>query len=412
MPITKQFEYKIIDVNGKQQKGRLDAASETAAVATLRQQGSVPLSIEESGIGLKKEIKIPGIGGGVKLKDLAIFSRQFATMTNSGLSLLRSLAILEDQITSVPLAKAVREVRTDIEGGLSLSGSLAKHPKVFPTLMIAMVRAGETGGFLDDALERVAVNFEKDAALRGKVKSALTYPVLVLGFSVIMIAGVLIFIVPVFEKMFKSLGGQLPLPTQIIVNVSHSLVWLAPLLIIAGFVGAGVLKATLRSNPAFRLAFDKLKLRVPVFGNLFTKIAISRFARNLGTLLSVGVPVMQALDVVGATTGNSVISAAMVDVQAAVRQGEPMSGPLAHHPVFPQMVTQMVEVGEESGQISQMLNKIADFYDREVDQAAEQLTAAIEPIMVVLMGGLVGGMVVCLYLPMFSIYQHIQGANG
>ncbi len=412
MPITKQFEYKIIDVNGKQQKGRLDAASETAAVATLRQQGSVPLSIEEAGVGLKKEIKIPGIGGGVKLKDLAIFARQFATMTNSGLALLRSLAILEDQITSVPLAKAVREVRNDIEGGLSLSGSLAKHPKVFPTLMIAMVRAGETGGFLDDALERIAVNFEKDAALRGKVKSALTYPVLVLGFSVIMIAGVLIFIVPVFEKMFKSLGGQLPLPTQIIVNVSHSLVWLAPLLIAAGFVGTGLLKATLRSNPAFRLAFDKFKLRIPVFGNLFTKIAISRFARNLGTLLSVGVPVMQALDVVGATTGNSVISAAMVDVQAAVRQGEPMSGPLANHPVFPQMVTQMVEVGEESGQISQMLNKIADFYDREVDQAAEQLTAAIEPIMVVLMGGLVGGMVVCLYLPMFSIYQHIQGANG
>jgi type IV pilus assembly protein PilC len=398
VPATKTFEYKVIDVNGKQVKGRVDAPNETAAVQALRSQGSVPLTIVETGLGLKKDIKIPGIGGKVGLKDLSVFSRQFATMTNSGLSLLRSLAILEDQIENPTFQRAVNQVRLDIEGGLSLSGSLAKHPKIFPALMVAMVRAGETGGFLDDALERIAINFEKDAALRGKVKSALTYPVLVLGFSVLMIAGVLIF--------------QRPLPTQIIVNVSHSLLWLGPLLLIAGFVGTAAVKATLRTNPGFRLWFDRTKLRIPVFGNLFTKIAISRFARNLGTLLSVGVPVMQALDVVGATTGNAVIGNAMVDVQDAVRQGEPMSGPLSQHPVFPQMVTQMVEVGEESGQISEMLNKIADFYDREVDQAAEQLTAAIEPIMVVLMGALVGGMVVCLYLPMFSIYQHIQGANG
>jgi type IV pilus assembly protein PilC len=412
MPATKTFEYKVIDVNGKQVKGRVDAPNETAAVQALRSQGSVPLTIQETGLGLKKDIKIPGIGGKVKLKDLAIFSRQFATMTNSGLSLLRSLAILEDQIENTTFQRAVNQVRLDIEGGLSLSGSLAKHEKIFPALMVAMVRAGETGGFLDDALERIAINFEKDAALRGKVKSALTYPVLVLGFSVLMIAGVLIFIVPVFEKMFKSLGGKLPLPTQIIVNVSHSLLWLGPLLLIAGFFGTAAVKATLRTNPGFRLWFDRTKLRIPVFGNLFTKIAISRFARNLGTLLSVGVPVMQALDVVGATTGNAVIANAMADVQDAVRQGEPMSGPLSQHSVFPQMVTQMVEVGEESGQISEMLNKIADFYDREVDQAAEQLTAAIEPIMVVLMGALVGGMVVCLYLPMFSIYSHISGATS
>jgi type IV pilus assembly protein PilC len=412
MPATRQYDYKVIDVSGKQVKGRLDAVNEVAAVQALRQQGSVPLTIQEAGVGLGKEITIPGLTGKVKLKDLAIFARQFATMTNSGLSLLRSLAILEGQTTNTALAKAIRDVRNDIESGLSLSGSLAKHPKIFPTLLVAMVRAGETGGFLDDALERIATNLEKDAALRGKVKSALTYPVLVLGFSVIMIAGVLIFIVPVFTKMFKSLGGSLPLPTQIIVNVSHSLLWLGPLLIIVGVVGTTLTKAALRTKPAFRLWWDTMKLKVPVFGSLFAKIAISRFSRNLGTLLSVGVPVMQALDVVGATTGNALISAAMVDVAEAVRQGEAMSGPLSQHKVFPQMVTQMVEVGEESGQISQMLNKIADFYDREVDQAAESLTAAIEPIMVVLMGALVGGMVVCLYLPMFSIYQNIQGSNG
>ena len=412
MPATKQFDYKVIDINGKQVKGRVDAPNETAAVQLLKSQGNVPLSVHQAGVGMGKEITIPGLTGRVKLKDLAVFSRQFATMTNSGLSLMRSLSILEEQIENTTFARAVREVRIDIEGGLSLSGAFAKHPKVFPALMIAMVRAGETGGFLDDALERIATNFEKDAALRGKVKSALTYPVLVLSFSILMIAGVLIFIVPVFEKMFKSLGGKLPLPTQIIVNVSHALLWLGPLLIIAAIVVTVTIKATLRSNPGFRLWWDTMKLKLPVFGKLFTKIAISRFARNLGTLLSVGVPIMQALDVVGATTGNAVISAAMTDVQAAVRQGEAMSGPLSHHKIFPAMVTQMVEVGEESGQISAMLSKIADFYDREVDETAEQLTASIEPIMVLLMGALVGGMVVCLYLPMFSIYQHIQGANG
>jgi type IV pilus assembly protein PilC len=412
MPATKQFDYKILDANGKQTKGRLAAPNEVAAVAALKQQGSVTLSIQEAGVGLGKELSIPGFGGKVKLRDLAIFMRQFATMTNSGLSLLRSLAILEEQTGSPPLAKAIRETRIDIERGLTLSGSMAKHPKVFPTLTVAMVRAGETGGFLDDALTRIATNLEKDATLRGKVKSALTYPVLVLCFSLLMIAGVLIFIVPVFEKMFKSLGSTLPLPTQIIVNISHALLWLAPLTIVLTIIVAAIIKTLLRTRPGFRLGWDTLKLKLPVFGNLFAKIAISRFSRNLGTLLSVGVPVMQALDVVGATTGNALISAAMVDVQEAVRQGEAMSGPLSQHKVFPQMVTQMVEVGEESGQISQMLDKIADFYDREVDQAADALTAAIEPIMVVLMGAIVGGMVVCLYLPMFSIYSHISGATS
>jgi type IV pilus assembly protein PilC len=211
--------------------------------------------------------------------------------------------------------------------------------------------------------------------------------------------------------MFKQLGGKLPLPTQIIVSTSHALAWLGPLLIIVAVIGTTVVKRILKANPAFRLWFDRTKLRIPVFGNLLTKMAISRFSRNLGTLLGVGVPIMQALDVVGATTGNAVITEAMVDVQDSVRQGQTMTGPLSRHDVFPAMVVQMIEVGEESGQISQMLDKIADFYDREVDQAAEALTAAIEPIMVLLMGGIVGSMVVCLYLPMFSIYQHIQGAS-
>jgi type IV pilus assembly protein PilC len=406
--MSKTFEYEVVDAKGKHSKGSVEATTEAAAAAALRQQGATPLSIIESGQGLHKEIQLPGFRGRVTLKDLAIFSRQFATMTQSGLSLLRSLAILEEQTGKPKLQKALRDVRRDIESGLSLSASMAKHDTIFPDLMVAMIRAGETGGFLDSALDRIAMNFEKDAHLRGKIKSALKYPVIVLVFTVVMISAVLIFIVPIFEKMFKQLGGELPLPTQIIVNASHTLYWLGPLVIAVVVVTTVTLKQAAAANPSVRLRLDRMKLKLPVFGPLFTKIALSRFSRNLGTLLGVGVPVLQALDVVGATTGNAVITAAMTDLQNAVREGQPMSSQLNAHKIFPSMVVQMVEVGEESGQISQMLEKIADFYDREVDSAAEALTASIEPIMVLVMGGVVGGMIICLYLPMFSIYQNIQ----
>jgi type IV pilus assembly protein PilC len=410
VPATKTFDYKTVDHTGKQAKGKVDATNEAAAAQLLRQQGVVPLSIAEAGKGLRADIAIPGLSGRTTLKDLAVFSRQFATMTTSGMSLLRSLAVLEDQTSKSSLRKAIAEVRLDIEGGISLSAAMAKH-RAFPTLMVAMIRAGEAGGFLDDALGRVAINFEKDSALRGKIKSALTYPVIVLSFAGILIAGVLIFIVPIFEKMFTQLGGQLPLPTRIIVQTSHNMVWAGPLVVVLVGAGTALLRDQLRRRPALRLRYDRLKLRMPVFGRLFTRIAISRFARNLGTLLAVGVPVLQALSVVGATTGNTVISAIMADLQESVSQGNPMSAPLHRHAVFPPMVTQMIEVGEESGQISVMLDKIADFYDREVDEAAEALTAAIEPVMVLIMGAIVGSMVVCLYLPMFTIYQHIQGTQ-
>jgi type IV pilus assembly protein PilC len=408
MVATKTYEYQSIDHAGKRAKGKIEASNELAAAQALRQQGLTPLAITSADTLMQREVRIPGLGDRTTLKDLGVFARQFATMTQSGMSLLRSLAVLEDQAAKPSLKKALGDVRMDIEGGTSLSGALGKHPKVFPTLMVAMIRAGETGGFLDNALDRIATNLEKDAALRGKIKSALTYPVIVLVFTAVMISAVLIFIVPIFEKMFKQLGGQLPLPTQIIVTASHTLFWLGPLLIVAGIVITVAFRQIMANNPGVRLWFDKVKLRLPVFGPLFTKIALSRFSRNLGTLLGVGVPVLQALDVVGATTGNTVISTAMADLQQAVREGRPMSSQLGQHKIFPPMVVQMVEVGEESGQISQMLEKIADFYDREVDSAAEALTASIEPIMVLVMGGVVGGMIVCLYLPMFSIYQNIQ----
>jgi type IV pilus assembly protein PilC len=376
----------------------------------LRQQGMTPLAITGADTMLRREFGVPGFGDRTTLRDLSVFSRQFATMTASGMSLLRSLAVLEDQCTRASLRKAIGEVRVDIEGGTSLSGALERHPRVFPVLMVAMVRAGETGGFLDTSLERIATTFEKDATLRGKIKSALTYPAVVLVFTVLMVTGVLMFIVPVFEDMFKQLGGALPLPTQVLVSISHALAWLGPLLIALGVIGTITLRKQLARRPGLRLRLDRLKLRVPVFGPLFTKIAISRFSRNLGTLLNVGVPLLQALDVVGATTGNAVVTEAMKDLQNAVRDGQPISSQLSRHKIFPQMVAQMVEVGEESGQISQLLDKVADFYDREVDNAAQALTASIEPIMVMVMGGIVGGMVICLYLPMFTIYQTIGGS--
>ncbi|MEV6634022.1 type II secretion system F family protein [Actinoplanes sp. NPDC051470] len=408
MPATKTFHYNSIDATGRKTKGTVEAANEAAAMHMLKTRGEVPLELSVAGQGLNMDLKIPGLGGKTKLKDLAVFARQFATMTASGMSLLRSLSILEEQTSAPALKKAVAEVRNDVAGGVSLSSAMSKHDRQFPRLMVAMVRAGEAGGMIDKALEQIADSLEKDAALRGKIKSALTYPAIVLSFTFVLIALVLIFIVPIFEAMFKSLGGELPGITQFLVDTSHNMWWIGPLFLIITIGGSTIFKRRLRSSAEFRLGFDRFKLKMPVFGPLLRKLAMSRFSRSLGLLLNVGVPVMQALSVVGETTGNEVINAAMKDVQAAVREGQPMSSALRHHKIFPEMVTQMIEVGEESGQISQMLDKVADFYDREVDSAAESLTASIEPIMVLVMGAVVGGMVICLYLPMFTIYQNIQ----
>jgi type IV pilus assembly protein PilC len=410
MPSTKTYHYNSIDSTGRRTKGTVEAPNEAAATHMLRQRGETPLDVSESGQGLNRDLKIPGLGGRLKLKDLAVFSRQFATMTASGMSLLRSLSILEEQTSSPKLKAAIGEIGSDVSSGVSLSAAMGKHDRVFPRLMIAMIRAGEAGGMIDRALEQIADSTEKDSALRGKIKSAMTYPAIVLSFTFVLIAAVLIFIVPIFENMFKNLGGQLPAITQFLVTASHNMWWIGPLVIVVGVGTTVFYKTKSRTSADFRLKVDKIKLRLPVFGPLFRKLAMSRFSRNLGLLLNVGVPVMQALTVVGETTGNEVINMAMKDVQSAVRDGNPMSSAMRHHPIFPAMVTQMIEVGEESGQISQMLDKVADFYDREVDAAAESLTASIEPIMVLVMGAVVGGMVICLYLPMFTIYQNIQSS--
>lgn len=406
--VIKTFSYEAIDSTGAMLKGSIDSDSAEAAANALADQKLVPLSVTGAGSGMQKEIKIPGIGGRTSLKDLAILSRQFASMTTSGLTMLRSLSILEDQTTKPKLRAALAQIRSDVQGGATLSVAMAQHPDHFPLLMINMIKAGEAGGFLDEALSRVARMYEADANLRAKIKAAMTYPVIVLIFSLLLGSGVVIFIVPVFEKMFKNLGGALPLPTQIMVSLSHNMYWVLPLAIVGVIVILRTYRKAVQRNYGFRLQMDRLKLKLPVFGSLFTKLAISRWARNLGTLLSVGVPIIQALEIVGGTSGNAVVAEAMEEVRDAVRVGSQMSGPLSKHPLFPNMVVQMLEVGEETGQITDMLDKVADFYDHEVQTATESLTSAMEPLLVVLLGAVIGTMVICLYLPMFSIYQHIQ----
>jgi type IV pilus assembly protein PilC len=405
---TKTFSYEAIDQLGTTLKGTIESESAEAAATALAEKKLVPISVAGQRSGLQRDIKLPGLGGRTSLKDLAVLSRQFASMTTSGLTLLRALAILEDQTVKPKLKVALSQIRNEVQGGTTLSAAMSHHPDHFPLLMVNMIAAGEAGGFLDEALSRIAKMYESDANLRAKIKAAMTYPVIVLIFSLLLGTGVIIFIVPVFEKMFANLGGKLPLPTQIMVTLSHNMMWVGPLLIVGVLALLRFYRKGIQTNYAFRLRVDRIKLKLPVFGSLFTKLAISRWSRNFGTLLAVGVPVIQALDIVGGTSGNAVIGEAMEDVRDAVRVGSRISVPLSKHPVFPNMVVQMLEVGEETGQITDMLDKVADFYDHEVETATESLTSAMEPLLVVLLGAVIGTMVICLYLPMFSIYQHIQ----
>jgi type IV pilus assembly protein PilC len=406
MPSTMQFKYAVRDRGGHLVQGELAAETEAALVQRLKSMGYAPVSIEQTGGGMKKEIKIPGFGPKVKLKDLAIFSRQFATMINAGLSLMRALSILAEQTDNPELARVNAEVRNDVEAGQSLSAAMGKFPKVFPPLMVNMCKAGEVGGFLDAVLVQIAENYEAEVKLRSKIKSAMTYPIVVGCIALIAMTIMLTFVVPSFASIFSSLGTPLPKPTQILVDISKWMKFLLPLGIIGG-IGGTIGWKRIRHREGVRRVVDPWKLKVPVFGMLFSKVAIARFARNLGTMIRSGVPILQALDIVAETTGNWTITAAVKDIQESVRQGESLTQPLSQHDVFPPMVVQMMSVGEDTGALDTMLAKIAEFYDQEVEATTESLTALIEPIMIAVLGGLVGSMIVCLYLPIFDVYNHI-----
>lgn len=406
MPTT--YAYEVRDRAGEKTTGTIDADNVAMVAQRLKSLGYAPISIAPSGGGLNKELRIPGFGGKkVKQKDLAIFSRQFATMVNSGLSLLRGLSILVDQADNPELRRVLGVVRGEVESGTALSTAFAKHPAAFPPLMVNMTKAGEIGGFLDSVMLQIAENYEAEVKLRSKVKSAMTYPTVVLCIAILAVVVMLIFIVPTFAGLFKSLGGTLPLPTRILVTLSKGLRLIAPVLVVLLIAGFKVWGKVKRSDRV-RNVVDPLKLKLPVFGTLFQKIALTRFSRNLGTMMASGVPILQSLDIVADTTGNIVLGRAVRDVQGSVRKGAELAAPLNDHPVFPTMVVQMMSVGEQTGALDAMLHKIAEFYDQEVESMTESLTALIEPIMIAFLGALVGSMIVALYMPIFKIFNLIN----
>jgi len=405
---TKSYAYEARDARGKVVKGKVEAAGEAQVLQRLRTLGVSPISIAETsgGTGLQRQIQIPGFTKRVTLKDLAVASRQMATMLAAGLSLLRTLTILSEQTDNPKLAEVLGRVRTEVETGSSLSDALRQHELIFPRLMIHLVKAGETGGFLDGALQSIASNFESDVKLRQTIKSALTYPVAVLAMAFLAVIGMIIFIVPVFQAMFEDFGGDLPAPTQVLVTLSENAYWFVPVLF-AVIIATAVWWRGNKHKDAVRSKVDVLLLRLPVFGNLFRKVAIARFSRNFATMMGAGVPVLQSLAIVGETSGNWVVENALVKVQDSVRVGRSISGPLSEEPIFPPMVVQMVSVGEDSGSLEIMLTKVADFYDDEVQSTAESLTALIEPLMIGVIGAVIGGMIVALYMPVFTIFNEI-----
>jgi type IV pilus assembly protein PilC len=406
------FNYKVRDRAGKLVTGSLDADSVNSVAGKLRSMGMVPVSIESAEKkSLERDIRIPGLSSRVKLKAVAVFSRQFATMISSGLTLLRSLSILAEQTESKELARIIGEVRLDVERGSSLSVALAKHPKAFSRLYVSMVRSGESGGSLDTVLLRLATTIEKQVELRRKIKSAMTYPVAVGAIVVLILVGMLLFVVPMFEDMFADLGSKLPAPTLVLLKLSDIVTtfwWLC----LIGLGGAVYGLKKWVATPEGRRQWDAAKLRAPVFGPLVHKTAMARFSRSLAALVRSGVSILDALDIVAETAGNAVVAEAVYRARDAVKAGESLSKPLEMSKAFPPMVTQMMAVGEETGALDEMLDKIADFYDGEVEATVEALTSLLEPLLIVVMGSTVGGMVIALYMPMFSIITKIGDAGG
>jgi type IV pilus assembly protein PilC len=343
----------------------------------------------------------------VKLKDVAVWSRQFATMINAGLSLLRALYILADQSENKALAEITNQVRIDVEKGSSLSAALSKHPKAFNRLFISMVKAGEIGGVLDSVLMRLADTIEKQVELRRKVKSAMTYPAVVAVLVFLIVSAMLLFIIPMFEGLYAELGGKLPLPTQILIDISKICRQFWWVVAIGAGVGIWLFRRWINTESG-RAQWDAMKLKAPVFGQLVRKTALARFSRTLSALVRSGVPILESLDIVAETSGNTVVAKAVWDTQSAVKRGEPLARKLEDHPVFPAMVVQMMAVGEETGALDEMLDKIADFYDAEVEATVDALTSLIEPLLIVVMGVCVGGMVISLYMPMFNIIKLIK----
>jgi type IV pilus assembly protein PilC len=403
------FSYKVRDTTGRVITGSLDADNSNLVVNKLKDMGYVPISIDKKSASMNSKITIPLLGTRVNPKEVSLFSREFATLINAGVSLTRSLAILSTQIENKHFAGVVDQVRVDVEGGSSLSQALAKHPKQFTRLYVSMVRAGEVGGNLDRTLNDLSSVLEKEVELKRKIKSAMTYPSAVLGMVIIIMAAMLLFVVPVFKNMYKELGGTLPLPTRVLLRVSDVVVHGFPFVVIAVVLLAVGFKRWLGTSTG-RDVWDHFLLRVPVFGTLVQKTALARFSATLSTLMSSGVPILEALDITSDTAGNTVVAAGIQSISDGARRGEPMARSLAGHSVFPPMVTQMISVGEETGALDQLLAKVATFYEQEVEATVNALTSLLEPLMIVVVGSAVGATVISLYLPMFDIYKVVANS--
>lgn len=403
-----EYTYKALDAQGEARTGVIEAETEAHAITTLREQGWVPLKVDAPRGGmLRASLNIPGITDRIKLKDVAVGSRQLATMIDAGLPLMRALTVLADQTQNAQLAKTWVNVRDEVQAGSTFSAALAKYPKAFTPLYVAVIRAGEAGGSLDVVLLRLADTLEKQVNLRNKIRSAMTYPVMVAIMVFAILVGILLFIVPTFQQLYVDLQGQLPLPTTLLIVASNVTRRFFPFLAVA-FVAAGFALKRYVGTERGRRQWDAFKLKVPIFGELFRKVAMSRMSRTLGTLLRSGVPVLQSLEITRATVGNTVVADAIEDVESSVRQGESLARPLTRHKVIPPMVVQMLAVGEETGAVDNMLEKVATFYDSEVDATVDALTSLIEPILIVILGGVVGGILISLYLPMFKLVDLIQ----
>jgi len=402
------YLYKVRDQSGKTVTGSIEADSTALVANKLRQMGYVPIAIDKKhSLTLPTELHLPGMAGKVKVKQVAIFSRQFATMINSGLTLLRSLHILSEQTENPVLSGVIDQVRQDVENGASLSQAMSKHPKVFSQLYVAMVKAGEAGGMLDKVLLQLSSTIEKQVELRAKIRSAMAYPIAVLGLVLIILSAMLLFVVPMFKTLYKTLGGVLPLPTRILITASGSFVKGFPILILLVFGGTFGAKRWVATEGG-RARWDKMKLKAPVFGKLVHKTALARFTRTLGVLLRSGVPILESLDITADTVGNAVVAAGCRDIQAGVRAGESIGGRLEKHPVFPPMLIQMMAVGEETGALDELLDKVATFYDQEVEATVDALTSLLEPLLMCILGLSVGSMVISLYLPMFDIIKLVK----
>lgn len=403
------FDYKVRDRGGNLVQGQLEGDSLSLVVSKLREMGYMPIAVTpKSKVNVRKDINIPGLSNRVKLAEVAVATRQFATMVDSGLSVVRALGILSGQVENKELGRVLAEVRLDVERGSALSGAFAKHPKVFSRLFVTMVQAGEAGGTLETVLTDLAATMEKQAVLVRKVKSAMTYPIVVMSVMVVIFLALLIFIVPTFKKLFTSLHATLPAPTLIILKISSIILSPAAILVVLAIVGGviGVRKWIGTENG--RAKWDAFKLRPPIFGPLIHKVSLARLSATLASLVQSGVPIMESLDIVSETAGNKTVGDVLQKAKAGVREGRSLADSLrGYDEIIPPLLVQMIEVGEQTGALDSMLAKVAQFYDGEVETTVSNLTSMLEPLLTVVMGAGVGIMVISMYLPMFTYIKHI-----